>query len=291
MISVGAIDPADGRASFSNYGPAVPLAAPGVNVLSTNYVGTYGTVSGTSPATPHVAGVAALLHSTPYGLTNQSIVNRLVQTADPIVGTGSVWAYGRVNAAAAVGPASCSPRPKVTIVSTPSGGVLNVTAIVTGVGNAVRYIQSGAAAGTTINALVSFPTQTSAAGGTTTYVPLNVGTSATFQVDRNEPGLADDAAVHRDGRVRDLEQPGGRRHRSGVLGDGSWVIGEDRPSPYTQHPMPITYPMASWSSWRNETSRRSLRIASASSWRARSRLIPSSLPTSARVRSWLSARP
>ena len=39
VIPVGAIDQNDARASFSNYGPAVPLAAPGVNVLSTNYVG------------------------------------------------------------------------------------------------------------------------------------------------------------------------------------------------------------------------------------------------------------
>jgi thermitase len=190
VIAVGAIDQADGRASFSNYGPAVPLAAPGVSILSTNYVGTYSTVSGTSPATPHVAGVAALLRSTPFGPTHQAIVDRLLQTADPIVGTGSVWGYGRVNAAAAVGPASCSPRPKVTITSTPSGGLLDVTATVTGVGNAVRYVQTGTLAGQTINAVVSFPTQASQAGGTTTYVPANVGASATFQMDRQVPGLA-----------------------------------------------------------------------------------------------------
>jgi len=190
VIPVGAIDQGDGRASFSNYGPSVPLAAPGVSILSTDYVGTYTTVSGTSPATPHVAGVAALLRSTPYGSTNQSIVNRLFQTADPIVGTGSIWGYGRVNAAAAVGPASCSPRPKVTVTSAPSGGLLQVTTTTAGVGNAVRYIRTGAAAGQTINALASFPTQTSQDGATTTYVPQNVGASATFQVERQVPGFA-----------------------------------------------------------------------------------------------------
>src|SRR5262249_4582434 len=76
VIPVAAIDQNDNRAPFSNYGLAVPLAAPGVNILSTNFVGTYGTVSGTSPATPHVAAVAALLWSTPYGTSNQAIVNR-----------------------------------------------------------------------------------------------------------------------------------------------------------------------------------------------------------------------
>ena len=55
VIPIGAIDQNDARASFSNYGSAVPLAAPGVNVYSTNFVGTYGLVSGTSPATPHVS--------------------------------------------------------------------------------------------------------------------------------------------------------------------------------------------------------------------------------------------
>lgn len=190
VIPVAAINQDDSRASFSNYGPSVALAAPGVNILSTNYVGTYSTVSGTSPATPHVAGVAALLHSTPHGSSNQAIVNRLFQTADPIVGTGSLWAHGRVNAAAAVGPASCSPRPKVTVSSSPSGSLLNVTAITEGVGNAVRYIQTGAAAGTTINALVSFPTQSSEAAGTKTYVPQTVGTAATFQVQRQVAGFS-----------------------------------------------------------------------------------------------------
>src|SRR5690606_11710149 len=78
VIPVGAIDPHDARAPCSNYGAAVPLAAPGVNVLSTDYAGSYSTVSGTSPATPHVAGAAGLLWSTPYGASNQEIVARLL---------------------------------------------------------------------------------------------------------------------------------------------------------------------------------------------------------------------
>ncbi|HEY0582474.1 MAG TPA: S8 family serine peptidase, partial [Chloroflexota bacterium] len=100
----------EARASFSNYGPGVQLAAPGKNVYSTMLSsGTvssqtgYGPLSGTSMATPQVAGVAALVWATRYGTSSESVASRLTGTADAIAGTGSAWTYGRVNAAAAVG--------------------------------------------------------------------------------------------------------------------------------------------------------------------------------------------
>ena len=49
----------DSLASFSNYGNVVDMAAPGVNIYST-YKSSYATLSGTSMATPHVAGSVAL---------------------------------------------------------------------------------------------------------------------------------------------------------------------------------------------------------------------------------------
>lgn len=62
-ITVGAITDADARASFSNYGSVLDIFAPGVDILS-SWIGSTtatNTISGTSMATPHVAGLAAYL--------------------------------------------------------------------------------------------------------------------------------------------------------------------------------------------------------------------------------------
>ncbi|MDQ1057386.1 thermitase [Arthrobacter globiformis] len=115
VISVAATDNRDNKASFSTYGKWVDVAAPGVDVYSTFPIhpfvlGTqngrstgYDIASGTSMASPIVAGAAALAWSSHADATNTSVRANIESTADPIPGTGTNWAYGRVNACRAVG--------------------------------------------------------------------------------------------------------------------------------------------------------------------------------------------
>jgi thermitase len=116
-IAVAATDNRDAKASFSNYGSWVDVAAPGVAILSTapDHSSTmwgggakYGTASGTSMATPHLAGIAGLVWSADLcGGDPRCVRVRIESTADAIAGTGALWSYGRINACRAVA-APCS---------------------------------------------------------------------------------------------------------------------------------------------------------------------------------------
>lgn len=115
VIAVGATDNNDAKASFSTYGASwVDIAAPGVNVYSTfpnhpfvlatqnNRSQGYDVGNGSSMSSAIVAAAAALAWSAHPGATNASIRADVESTADDVPGTGTYWAYGRVNAAAAV---------------------------------------------------------------------------------------------------------------------------------------------------------------------------------------------
>lgn len=80
-ITVGAHDINNLFASFSNYGSVVDINAPGVSILSTWKGGTTNTISGTSMATPHVCGAAALYLSTHPGASPATVRDALVNDA------------------------------------------------------------------------------------------------------------------------------------------------------------------------------------------------------------------
>jgi len=104
VISVAALDRNDQLASFSNYGlKSVAVAAPGVDILSTWLGNSYEEKSGTSMATPVVAGVAALIVAKEPGITVDELRTRIVAASDPIVALkGKVGSGGRINASKAV---------------------------------------------------------------------------------------------------------------------------------------------------------------------------------------------
>ncbi len=110
VISVAATTSSGNRASFSNYGALIDVAAPGVNILSTHNTGyaspggdSYSTMSGTSMAAPHIAGVAALVYASGIATSPAAIESRIVNTARAFPGSCYGCGSGIADANAAVG--------------------------------------------------------------------------------------------------------------------------------------------------------------------------------------------
>ena len=86
-LTVGAVDSSDTRASFSSWGPCVDIFAPGVNIqsLAASHPGSVAVMSGTSMASPHVAGVAALYLSQHRAASPSQVASALLAAAEPAV--------------------------------------------------------------------------------------------------------------------------------------------------------------------------------------------------------------
>lgn len=192
VIAVAATNQDDARASFSSTGPAVELAAPGVSINSTKLGGGYTTMSGTSMASPHVAGAAALVWKAYPTWTNDQVRQQLQKTADDLGPTGrdTHYGYGLVDAVEATG-------------TTPPGGTMYVHSIdmaLTGNPNntratatvVIRDTNGNPVAGATVTGEWSGATSGTASGttdsnGTVTFTSGSVrrppsGTTFTFCV-------------------------------------------------------------------------------------------------------------
>ncbi|WP_319471173.1 S8 family serine peptidase [uncultured Trichococcus sp.] len=132
VVAVAAVDKNNQRASFSSTGSDVEIAAPGVAVLSTwkdgvnllgpqpfsfaGYAGEYFIeANGTSMASPHVAGVAALLMSSDPSYTAEEVRNKMNQTALDLgdAGKDKLYGYGVVDASSALGIGLVTNKPPV----------------------------------------------------------------------------------------------------------------------------------------------------------------------------------
>lgn len=133
MVVVSATDSGDSRTSWSNYGAAVTLAAPGAGIWTTSRGSSYGTWNGTSFSAPVAAGVGALVMAANPALDNQTVENILYSTATDLgaAGRDANFGYGRVDAAAAVKAAvaklaaSDTVAPSATITSPGAGSTVS----------------------------------------------------------------------------------------------------------------------------------------------------------------------
>lgn len=129
MVVVASVDGSNAKSSFSNYGTGkITVAAPGEDVYSTVPGGGYQALDGTSMASPHVAGVVALLRSVNPKLNPEQVRDRLTAQANdlacPAASAGectgseannSYYGDGLVDAAEAVGASTKTPTSGVTI--------------------------------------------------------------------------------------------------------------------------------------------------------------------------------
>ncbi len=128
VLSVAAVDINDRRAAFSSMGPHVDVSAPGVDILSTDWDNTFGSKNGTSMASPHVAGIAALMLSCNANLTSAQLTQMIRSSAralrdvaaDPV--PNDRYGVGLVDAKAAVDLA-CPPVLRSLRLTCPSEGI------------------------------------------------------------------------------------------------------------------------------------------------------------------------
>ena len=159
VIAVAALDANDNRASFSNAGPEVWVAAPGMNILSTMPGATTGFKSGTSMAAPHVAGIVALMRAANPSWTVARIRDefRLGALDVDAVGMDQQTGHGLAKAPSGL-------RAPATIAVSPSGRSVTVVAGSSAPGDNATVTVTGTAAAWVASKRKSWTTLSSSAG-------------------------------------------------------------------------------------------------------------------------------
>jgi subtilisin family serine protease/subtilisin-like proprotein convertase family protein len=113
IVAVAATDNANRLATYSNYGlTSVDIAAPGTNILSTRPGNSYGVLSGTSMATPHVSGALALVWAEHPEWNYRQVINQVLTTGAPLASLAGKTVTGRrLDLAAALGHETAPPEP------------------------------------------------------------------------------------------------------------------------------------------------------------------------------------
>jgi subtilisin family serine protease len=194
-MAVGSTTSNDLRSSFSNYGSPLDIAAPGSSIYSTmidsdpSGPGTYGYKSGTSMATPHVSGLAALIWSFAPSLSHIQIRNIIQDTADDLgtAGWDQYFGHGRINAWNALETVNLQTSPeKLTMLiddSGPASGSIQLLtanpSVITwtvGISPPVSWLSVSPPDSGTISA-ASSPTQITLAASSTTLTDYDIYTA------------------------------------------------------------------------------------------------------------------
>jgi subtilisin family serine protease len=178
VIGVAATDQNGGRASFSNYGSYIDVAAPGVGVVSTYLGNDIAGMTGTSMASPHVAGVVALMEAAVPAITPDQVQQALTSSATDLGASGrdDLFGYGQVDAVRAVraakalaGPVNRAPVAAADVYSLPYNPGTRTLAV------AANDTDADGDALVVVSATHGTAGKVATAGGALTYTPTRSG--------------------------------------------------------------------------------------------------------------------